>query len=381
MKILHIINSLKKGGAEGNLYRLCKLNKEKYKNKIDISIVTLINDGYYEIELKKIGIKIISLDLNKKNKFFVFFKKILKLRKFVKKYNPNIIQSWMYHSNFVTLFLPRLFYDKIFWNIRHSELNSKISKKTTIFVSIIWGLFSKIVPKKVIYCSEKSINFHHNKHFYLKNKTKLIYNGYNDKIYYPSKYLKADFRKKHGINKSDFILGFAGRYAKQKNIPSMLLAFSKFIKKHNNIYLYMVGKDISPFNKELTTFISNLKIQNKVVFLNEQKNLLEFYNGIDLLLLTSHSESFPNVVAEAMLCSTLVLASDAGCSKKIISNFGFVIKKNDYISIINGLNKSINIFKNKNKKWKFLERNSRIQIKNNFSIKKMADTYLKNWIF
>ena len=193
--------------------------------------------------------------------------------------------------------------------------------------------------------------------------------------------MKADFRKKHGINKSDFILGFAGRYAKQKNIPSMLLAFSKFIKKHNNIYLYMVGKDISPSNKELTTLISDLKIQNKFFFLKEQKNLLEFYNGIDLLLLTSHSESFPNVVAEAMLCSTLVLASDAGCSKKIISNFGFVIKKNDYISIINGLNKSINIFKNKNKKWKFLERNSRIQIKNNFSIKKMADTYLKNWIF
>ena len=129
MKILHIINSLKKGGAEGNLYRLCKLNKEKYKNKIDISIVTLINDGYYEIELKKIGIKIISLDLNKKNKFFVFFKKILKLRKFVKKYNPNIIQSWMYHSNFVTLFLPRLFYDKIFWNIRHSELIQKFQRK------------------------------------------------------------------------------------------------------------------------------------------------------------------------------------------------------------------------------------------------------------
>ena len=28
MKILHIINSLKKGGAEGNLYRLCDFKKE-----------------------------------------------------------------------------------------------------------------------------------------------------------------------------------------------------------------------------------------------------------------------------------------------------------------------------------------------------------------
>jgi hypothetical protein len=33
MKIIHIINSLEKGGAEGNLYRLCQFQKKKYKNK------------------------------------------------------------------------------------------------------------------------------------------------------------------------------------------------------------------------------------------------------------------------------------------------------------------------------------------------------------
>ena len=34
MKILHIINSLKKGGAEGNLYRLCKFQKKNIKIKL-----------------------------------------------------------------------------------------------------------------------------------------------------------------------------------------------------------------------------------------------------------------------------------------------------------------------------------------------------------
>ena len=42
MKVLHIINSLRKGGAEGNLYRLCVAQKKKYQNKIDITILTLI---------------------------------------------------------------------------------------------------------------------------------------------------------------------------------------------------------------------------------------------------------------------------------------------------------------------------------------------------
>ena len=380
MKIIHIINSLKKGGAEGNLYRLCKFHKKKYKNKINIIIITLIDNGFYEAELKKIGIKIFSLGVNKK-KLFDFIKKILSLRKFIKKQNPDIIQSWMYHSNFITLFLPKIFYHKIFWNIRHSELNIQISKKMTILLSIICGQFSRTIPRKIVYCSEKSIEFHEKQHFYSKDKTELINNGFSDKNYYPSKYLRSNFRKKYKINKTDIILGYAGRYAKQKNINSLLFAFSKITKVYNNVYLYMVGKNIGSLNKELTTLVFDFKIKNKVFFLNEQKNLLKFYNGIDLLVLTSLSESFPNVVAESMLCSTPVLSSNAGCSKEIIKDCGFIISNNSNQSIIYSLNKSIDIFNNEKKKWKYLKKNSRLQIKKNFSIEKMANTYLKKWIF
>jgi glycosyltransferase involved in cell wall biosynthesis len=380
MKIVHIINSLKKGGAEGNLYRLCKFQKKKYKNKINIIIITLIDNGYYEYELKKKGIKILSLRINEENKIFDFIKKITKLRKYIKKINPDIIQSWMYHSNFLSIFIPKKYYNRIFWNIRHSELNLRISKKMTILLSIICGLFSRFVPKKIIYCSEKSIKFHENNQYYCKKKTRLIDNGYSDKTYYPSNNLRLNFRKKNKIKKTDIILGYAGRYAKQKNIESLLNAFSKIVKNYENVHLYMVGKEINLQNKELINIISGLNIKDKIVLLNEQKNLLEFYNGIDLLVLTSHSESFPNVIAEAMLCSTPVLASNAGCSKKIIDKYGFVLNKNDFLSITKGLKKSINILENKKRNWKFLKKNVRSQIKKKFSIEKMANSYSKNWI-
>ena len=381
MNILHIINSLRKGGAEGNLYRLCKLHRKNYKQKINITIITLIDNGFYEEDLRKIGIKIFSLGIKKNTKLLEVIKKVVRLRKIIKRYNPDIIQSWMYHSNFFSIFIQKKYHDKIFWNIRHSELNVKFSKKKTIFLSIICGLFSRLVPKKIIYCSDKSIEFHENQHFYNKNKTILINNGYSDKTYYPSKNLRLNFKKKNDIKKNDIILGYAGRYAKQKNIKSLLLAFSKIIKHHDNVYLYMVGKDISFKNKELSNFVSKFKIKNKVFFLNEQKNLLEFYNGIDLLVLTSHSESFPNVVAEAMLCATPVLSSNAGCSKKIINKYGFILSKNDYLSITRGLKKTMNIMISRKKKWKSLKKDVRLQIKKNFSTEKMANSYFENWIF
>jgi glycosyltransferase involved in cell wall biosynthesis len=381
MKILHIINSLKKGGAEGNLYRLCIAQKKKYKNKIDITIITLINNGYYENKLKAKGVKIISLGIDKKIKIFGLIKKISKFRNIIIKKNQDIIQSWMYHSNFLTLFIPRQSHNKIFWNIRHSELNFNISKKITILISIICGLSSRIVPKKIIYCSEKSIKFHENKHFYSKNKTSLIENGYSERTYYPSNSLRFNFRKKNNIKKKKIIFGFAGRYAKQKNIDSLLLGFSKISNDHDNIYLYMAGKDINSQNQELINIASRLNIKNKVFFINEQKNLVEFYNGIDVLILTSHSESFPNVIAEAMLCTTPVLSSNAGCSKKIIDKYGFVLSQNDYLSISKGIKKIINKLTNQKFFWKSLKKNTRLQIINNFSIEKMAENYLRNWIF
>ena len=381
MKIVHIITSLNKGGAEGNLYRLCKFHKKKYQNKIDISVITLISKGFYENELKKVGINVLSLKINKTLNLFNTLKKILKFRAIIKKKNPDIIQSWMYHSNFITLFLPKIFYKKIFWNIRHTKLNLKFSKKLTILLSLVCGLFSKYVPKKIIYCSDISIRFHENYYFYSKKKTVLINNGFSNNTYYPSKNIRTKFRKKNKINNTDIVLGFAGRYVLEKNINSLLIAFLKIIKKYNNIKLYMVGKDINYSNHELKKNIFNLNIENNVFFLNEQKNLLEFYNGIDLLILPSLSESFPNVVAESMLCSTPVLSSDVGCSRQIIGNYGFIMDKNDFLSISNHVIKIINIIHNKKNEWKQFKKNSKIKIIQEFSEKKMADKYLKEWVF
>ena len=98
-------------------------------------------------------------------------------------------------------------------------------------------------------------------------------------------------------------------------------------------------------------------------------------------MLASHSESFPNVIAEAMLCSTPVMSSNVGSSKKIINKYGFIMNNNDYLTIFKNLNKFIQFFKKKKKEWKSIKKNSQLRIKRNFSIEKMANTYFENWNF
>ena len=133
-------------------------------------------------------------------------------------------------------------------------------------------------------------------------------------------------------------------------------------------------------NQKLINIVNEQKITDKIFFLDEQKNLIKFYNGIDLLLLVSHSESFPNVIAESMLCSTPVFSSEAGCASKIIGNSGFIIKKNDYLTIAHSLKKTLKFLKNK-KKWNDLKINAQKKIQLNYSIEKMSDKYFESWIY
>ena len=73
----------------------------------------------------------------------------------------------MYHSNFISIFIRQIYKKKIFWNIRHSELNLKISKISTIIISLIGGIFSRLIPAKIIYCSKKSIKIHEKKNIFI----------------------------------------------------------------------------------------------------------------------------------------------------------------------------------------------------------------------
>ena len=54
----------------------------------------------------------------------------------------------------------------------------------------------------------------------------------------------------------------------------------------------MAGKNINYQNTELVNEIKRFEINKSVFLLDEQKSLVEFYNGIDFLVLPSHSRIF-----------------------------------------------------------------------------------------
>ncbi|MBF0301251.1 MAG: hypothetical protein HQK51_21270, partial [Oligoflexia bacterium] len=116
--ILHVITELNTGGAENILANLVKFSKDsKYSNVV----VSLSDEGPIGKRLSSFGFKVHSVGLNKK---ILSIKniKIFKLFFIVIKERPSIIQTWLYHADFVGLFLHFFFRKPLMWTILCSQV-------------------------------------------------------------------------------------------------------------------------------------------------------------------------------------------------------------------------------------------------------------------
>lgn len=69
----------------------------------------------------------------------------------------------------------------------------------------------------------------------------------------------------------------------------------------------------------------------KFNFINSSKDLVEFYNSMDLIVFTSVADAAPQMMAESLMCGVPVVSFNVGEAENIIENGvdGFVIKKFD----------------------------------------------------
>jgi hypothetical protein len=119
MKIIHIISSLQKAGAETIMYNLC-IND--YKN--EHLVISLSGTGYYKKFLKKKRIKTYIFNLKKGN----LISQVIKIKNLVKKINPDAVQTWMYHADVIGGLIAKYCKKKVLWNLRNTNLNIFKSK-------------------------------------------------------------------------------------------------------------------------------------------------------------------------------------------------------------------------------------------------------------
>ena len=219
MIILHIISNLQQGGAERVLFNL--VTSDKLNKHIIVSLGEL---GFYGYKLKKLNYIVYSINFNK-NKFNFF--KYYSLFSLIKKHKPNIVQTWMYHADFIGgIFAKLLGIKKIIWGLRNSALDKKKINYITRVIIYINSKLSYYIPTHIVSCSKVAIIDHENIGY--NSKIFLhIPNGFYTNIKTPETIIN-NLYSKYNIDQTYLTFSNFARWDEQKDHRNLLNAFKIF---------------------------------------------------------------------------------------------------------------------------------------------------------
>ena len=329
IRVLCLITSLPIGGAEKSLLRLVRNSP----SEIEYLVISLDSRRDLEDDFEDLNIKIINLNIKS---VLAGLRGLLTLRKSIRSWRPDIIYCWMYHAMFLGVTL-KLLKPKIplIWGIRHNNLDINLNKSSTIFIAKFLAYCSRL-PNKIVYCSQESLDFH-SKIGYKAQRSILIENGFD-----PTEFSNKDsfslselesLKQKYFplVNSNAILVGCCGRYDPLKRFENFI-ATAKLImdKGINNVHFCLIGEGLPEKKDELLKNIPPAQ-KDYFHFIGATKNINEVFPCLDILVQTSFSESFPNVVAEAMISGAAVVATDVGQTSRIIGSNGILVPPDNIV--------------------------------------------------
>lgn len=311
--MIHVINGLGKlSGAEKALLRVA--------SKQSIRPLTIVS--MMDVNRDQLGpdwpddIELVAL----KHPFGLPFA-VVRLRRFLASRGKSTVVCWMYRSNIAGA-LACMFrnHHRLIWNIRHS-LTELGNEPRRVRISIALNRLLSWMPKKILYVSDRSRQQHEEQGFPAA-KSAYVPNGFAEQAEPSAKQRKP----------GPFVFGHAGRLTWEKDIDTLLHAFSRAKANSNlELKLLMAGPGYDLSNPELREVLNRYGLDDgSVVAVGRVSDMRAFYASLDVFVLSSVSEGFPNVLAEALLTGTPCITTDVGDASLIVSsNCGWVVPSRD----------------------------------------------------
>lgn len=353
IKIVHLITSLKTGGAETVLVDLLRnINKNSFDN-----IVIYFHYGPNVEKLKNLGIETYQIKglICKYDPIF-----IIRLFLLIKKIRPNLIHSLLWSANILGTIIS---------NILKIPIACALHGKGNFFRNF---LDKMILPKadSIITVSDSLVNeLKVNNNWFSFTKIKVIKNGIDiDEI--NSKMLQINSDKQNfKINKDTFVVGTVGRFIPCKNHEMLIDSFVKLSNDFSNVHLILIG--YGPLEDSLKSKVKQLGIYDKVSFIKTD-NAWAFYPIFDCFTLTSQNEGSPLVVLEAMFFGLPCLVTNYDKNQIVRDSIdGYIVNNNDIQDLYLKLKK---IFLNEKERLEFGS-NAKQNVYSNFDIKKVVNSY------
>ena len=373
MKIIHLISSMDKGGAESHLASLTKMQNKNNK----VIIIYFKGNDYWKKKLKKKNINVIRINLRSKFIIFQLIELLIKINIIVKKYNPDVVHSHLTMMELVGAILTKInsgrFKFIVTKHLDSSFLEGSRGKKVLI-KGLLVDKFIIQTAKKTICISKRVKEYFVQKTGLPRSKFGLIYYGFDFENFKKNKnfLFTSEFKTLNKISKKSFKLCCVARHVKQKSLDFLLTSFSDYLKKNSKSNLILVGS--GPETHYLKKLSKKLKITKYITWINFSDNVRDIIEFSDVFVLTSEYEGLGLVLLEAMASNTAIVATKTSAIPEVIKNNynGLLVEHLDKKDLI----KKLDLIQDKKLIKKFC-RNSKILLKSKFNLNLMVNKTYK----
>ena len=308
IRILHVVDSLGKGGLENGLVNLIQRMSPRAFEHAVCAIRRLGSNA----ERLPEGVRVVCLETEGKRTSI----QITALARVIRDLQPEIVHSRNWGA-IEGVFAGRWMR---FCALVHSEHGLASGSdapdpwRRICLRRLAFGLADRVVAVS------KQLRDHHARCTgFPKSRIAVIHNGADNQRFRPNPEARARLRRELGLGGGEFAIGAVGNLFAVKDHITLLRAANEFGRKHAEWRLLVIGD--GPELPPLENFVAEqTALRQHVFFLGSSDRVAELLEAMDAYVLSSVFEGISNSLLEAMATGIPVVATAVGGNPEVVAD-------------------------------------------------------------
>ena len=312
-RLLIISTGLNRGGAETQVLHLAKGLRER---GWQIEVVSLLAPGTMADEFGQAGIPVHCLGMRRK---VPDPRAILRLRKIIRTFCPQVVHSHMVHANFLARVSRLVIPMGCLITTAHN------TSEGGRWTDAIYRLTDNLTDLTTIICKAGAER-------YMRvgavapGRLRVVANGLPIKQFSRQSTDRTAVRQRLGIG-DEFVWLAVGRFEPPKDYFNLVGAI---VQNRQRPSLLLIAGD-GPLRPEIERLVANLRLSDRIRLLGIRKDVPALMAAADAYVMSSAWEGLPMVLLEAAASALPIVATDVGGNREIVSDGvnGFLVPGRD----------------------------------------------------
>lgn len=301
-KIVHIISSLKMGGAEMVLLTLIKNLHKEFEQE-----VVYFHDGPIRNHIEALGISTHHIQGSLFTYGPIFYYRLIKL---INRLNPDMIHSSLWAANFFSLGISKMLRVPLVCSLHAMRTHE--------------GTIRNVLDRWTLRYADHLIAVsEHVAHSFLAARVvqpdslTIIPNAIDAQHFLQCLTRSSVSRSHLGIKSGDIVIGSVGRFVEVKNYPYLIEALSRLVTMHPNLKLLLIGT--GPEESALRKLATELAVEKHLIFVIDQP-AHNYYHLMDCFVQPSRSEGLSIALLEALCAGIPCIVSSISKTHPVIKD-------------------------------------------------------------